>query len=145
HAHQYTPFFYGALAARRSRRRPPVIFTEHGRHYPDVVSRQRRWANRLILGRLATRVNAVCEFSARQLSRLDGFRADRITVIENGIDPEQYGRAADLASARAQLGLDPARRYIAMIARFHPVKDHATLLRAFAETARSRSDVDLLL
>src|SRR5688500_913491 len=30
HAHQYTPFFYGALAARLCRSRPRVIFTEHG-------------------------------------------------------------------------------------------------------------------
>jgi glycosyltransferase involved in cell wall biosynthesis len=32
-----------------------------------------------------------------------------------------------------------------MIARFHPVKDHATLLRAFARVAAQCPDVDLLL
>jgi len=38
HAHQYTPFFYAALAKLRVSPAPKVIFTEHGRHYPDIVS-----------------------------------------------------------------------------------------------------------
>jgi glycosyltransferase involved in cell wall biosynthesis len=145
HAHQYTPFFYGAIAARLSRTHPRVIFTEHGRHYPDVVSARRRWTNRWVLDRFAAEVNAVCEFSARHLAEEDGFDARRIAVIENGVDTPRYGRAPDLASARGSLGLDPARRYIATVARFHPVKDHVTLVRAFAACAAARSDVDLLL
>src|SRR5262245_47585746 len=38
HAHQYTPFFYSALARLLVRRRLYLVFTEHGRHYPDEVS-----------------------------------------------------------------------------------------------------------
>lgn len=145
HAHQYTPFFYGAIAARLSGVRPRVIFTEHGRHYPDVVSARRRWTNRWVLDRLADEVNAVCEFSARHLAEQDGFDARRIAVIENGIDAPRYGHAVDVAGARRQLGLDPARRYVATVARFHPVKDHVTLIRAFGDCVRTRPDVDLLL
>ena len=145
HAHQYTPFFYGALAARLSGVGPRVVFTEHGRHYPDVVSAKRRLANRLVFDRLADRVNAVCAFSARSLVECDGFRSKRIEVIENGVDLTKYGRPADARALRVRLGLDPERRYIANVARFHPVKDHPTLLRAFLEVSRARADVDLLL
>jgi glycosyltransferase involved in cell wall biosynthesis len=145
HAHQYTPFFYAALAARLSGVRPRVIFTEHGRHYPDVVSAKRRLANRLLFDHLADHVNAVCAFSARSLSERDGFRPDRIEVIENGVELKRYGRPADASALRTSLGLDPARRYIVTVARFHPVKDHRTLLHAFAEVAGIRPDVDLLL
>src|SRR5262245_24533390 len=53
HAHQYTPFFYSSVASRLARTGPRVIFTEHGRHYPDVVSPKRRRLNRLIFDRLA--------------------------------------------------------------------------------------------
>jgi len=67
HAHQYTPFFYGSIAARLSHVRPRVIFTEHGRHFPDVVSPKRWIINRVVFDRLADNVNAVCEFSARAL------------------------------------------------------------------------------
>jgi glycosyltransferase involved in cell wall biosynthesis len=145
HAHQYTPFFYAGLAARLCRPRPRVIFTEHGRHYPDVVSGKRRLVNRLVLAHLADRVNAVCEFSARSLAEKDGFRRDRIEVIPNGIDLPKYAAETDIPAARRRLGLDPSRKYIACVARFHPVKDHRTLLQAFATIAASRPDTDLLL
>lgn len=145
HAHQYTPFFYAALARVLAGGRTRVILTEHGRHYPDVVSPKRRAINRLVLDRLADAVNACCGFSADSLSRVDGFAAGRIEVIENGIDLNRYGPAADRAALRRRLGLAPERRYVANVARFHPVKDQAMLLRAFACVAAVRGDVDLLL
>jgi len=145
HAHQYTPFFYSALASRLCSPRPHVIFTEHGRHYPDVVPAKRRILNRLVFDRLADEVNAVCRFSADSLAAKDGFRADRIEVIPNGIVPEKYGPAANVGDARRALGLDPARKYIACVARFHPVKDHKTLLAAFSDVAKAIPDADLLL
>jgi len=144
HAHQYTPFFYGSIAARLSHVRPRVIFTEHGRHFPDVVSPKRWIINRVVFDRLADNVNAVCEFSARALRDKDGFVHRAIEVIPNGVDLPRYA-PVDRDKTRAALGLDPTRRYVATIARFHPVKDHRTLLTAFAEVARVRADVDLLL
>ena len=145
HAHQYTPFFYSALARVRCLGKPRLIFTEHGRHYPDHVSRRRRWMNRLLLRRLATAVNACCHFSARALADVDGFSLPSVEVIENGIDLRRYAPRADRAALRHSLGLDPARRYVGCVARFHPVKDHAMLLRGFAAVAQARPDVDLLL
>jgi L-malate glycosyltransferase len=145
HAHQYTPFFYTALARTVVRAPVHVMFTEHGRHFPDVVSRKRRMFNRLLLSRLADEVNAVSAFSAESLAALDGFGARRIEVIENGIDPGRYDHAAVQAELRAELGLSPDRHYVACVARFHPVKDHATLLKAFGIVAAARDDVDLIL
>jgi glycosyltransferase involved in cell wall biosynthesis len=51
----------------------------------------------------------------------------------------------DRAAARFRVGIAPERRYIANIARFHPVKDQATLVQAFRTVASARPDVDLLL
>jgi glycosyltransferase involved in cell wall biosynthesis len=145
HAHQYSPFFYATLAKFATGGRFRLILTEHGRHYPDDVSPMRRGLNRVVLDRLADAVNACCAFSAKALSRNDGFRGKRIEIIENGIDVDRYDAMADRGSLRARLGLDDSRRYVAMIARFHPAKDHATLLRAFARVADHRPDVDLVL
>jgi glycosyltransferase involved in cell wall biosynthesis len=145
HAHQYTPFFYAATAERLASTRTRMIFTEHGRHWPDVVSPKRRLVNRLLLGRMADRITAVCAFSARALAENDGFRADRIEVIENGIDADRYQTPKDRSVLKTRLGLALNRRYVATIARFHPVKDHQTLLHAFARVAVSVEDVDLLL
>lgn len=124
HAHQYTPFYYSALARLFSRRRPKLILTEHGRHYPDVVSRKRRMANRLLLGRSADAITACCEFSANGLSVNDGFPRNRIQIIENGIEVDRYGPKPPTHS-----------RTILHVARHHPVKDQATLLRGFAIAA----------
>ena len=145
HAHQYTPFFYGSIAAKLSGASPRVIFTEHGRHFPDVVSTRRRVMNRWVFERLADHINAVCEFSANALGSVDGFDRRRIEVIPNGVDLPRYGRTTDIVTLRRKIGLDPTRRYITTVARFHPVKDHRTLLHAFAELAAARPDVDLLL
>ncbi len=140
HAHQYTPFFYAALAKLRTGARFRLILTEHGRHYPDLVSARRRLGNRLLLARLADRINAVCAFSANALAAHDGFPRERIDIIPNGIDLAEYDRAMAPAS-----GLPDGRRFITTIARFHPVKDHATLIRAFAKIAARFPEVDLLL
>ena len=140
HAHQYTPFFYAALAKLRTGARFRLILTEHGRHYPDLVSTQRRLGNRLLLSRLANRINAVCAFSADALAAKDGFPRQRIDIIPNGIDLAEYDRPTPSAE-----DLPAGRRFITTIARFHPVKDHATLIRAFAKIAARFPDVDVLL
>jgi glycosyltransferase involved in cell wall biosynthesis len=144
HAHQYTPFFYAALSRPLVRHPIHVMFTEHGRHYPDVVSWRRRLANRFVLGRLANEIHAVCQFSAESLARTDGFTARPIEVIRNGIDLSRYP-ATLRDEARRRLGLPLDRKYVTCVARFHPVKDHAMLLRAFARVASSVHDADLLL
>lgn len=145
HAHQYTPFFYSALAKPLCAFRPKLILTEHGRHYPDRVSPLRRAVNRLALDRLADAVTACCRFSADGLSRTDGFAGARIEVIENGIEVERYGPPADKARAKQDVGLEPNRRYLIHVARHHPVKDQATLLRGFALAAPDLPGVDLLM
>jgi glycosyltransferase involved in cell wall biosynthesis len=145
HAHQYTPFFYAGLAKMLARPMPRLILTEHGRHYPDHVSPLRRAFNRIVLDRLADAVNGCCEFSAKALRDVDGFAGKRIEVIENGIEVQRYGPAADIAQQKRKLGLDPRRRYVAHVARHHKVKDQPTLLRAFALTAADVPDADLLM
>lgn len=145
HAHQYTPFFYSALSKVRLHRPLHLIFTEHGRHFPDVVSSKRRLVNRLVLSRLANEITGVCGFSIRSLADKDGFGHRPLKVVPNGIDLTKYSLAVDREAACCAAGIDPERRHVACIARFHPVKDHATLVAAFATVAAARPDTDLLL
>src|SRR4030095_10184156 len=88
---------------------------------------------------------AVCRFSAHSLAEKDGFKGNRIEVIPNGIDLPRYSPVENMAEERRRLCLDPERKYIACVARFHPVKDHRTLIEAFYIVARERQDTDLLL
>jgi glycosyltransferase involved in cell wall biosynthesis len=146
HAHQYTPFFYSALARLRGARSTRILMTEHGRHYPDVVSAKRRWINRLVLSRLADHNTACCAFSAKALEQKDGFRT--VEVLYNGIDASAHPARKPFQQRQAirdRLGLKPACIYITCIARFHPVKDHATLVRGFAILYREHPQTRLVL
>jgi len=84
HAHQYTPFFYAALARRGGwGATPPILFTEHGRHYPDPRKWKHVAANRLLLKRddrataLETRLGADILDLART-----GVAVSRYTVMQ---------------------------------------------------------------
>ncbi|WP_428387850.1 glycosyltransferase [Mucisphaera sp.] len=150
HTHQYTPFFY-ASAARVGvlGRGPRILFTEHGRHYPDRRKLKRVVANRLLLG-ADDRVTAVGEFVRRALVKNEGLAGSRVTVVHNGIDvagfakPER-GRADVRRSLEASLGIDREAPLIVQVARFHPVKDHLTAIRAMAGVRQRHPDAVLLL
>jgi len=146
HAHQYTPFFYSALSRGRipGRRSTPILFTEHGRHYPDHRSTRRVLANKLLLaGR--DRVTAVGRFVSEALVQNEGIAPKRIDVIYNGITPGPEPTDTDRADARAQLGIDATRPVAIQIARFHTVKDHGSALRAWAEVCKAVPDALLVL
>jgi N-acetyl-alpha-D-glucosaminyl L-malate synthase BshA len=145
HAHQYTPFFYSALAKIFTTHKFRLIFTEHGRHYPDVVSVKRRWVNKYFFTHYIDEINAVSHFSAQALSEKEGFPSKRIQVIENGIIPDKYKISSNKTELKEKIGLAPDRRFLICVARFHPVKDHITLLKAFSKITQKLPDIDLLL
>ncbi|WP_432798501.1 glycosyltransferase [Poriferisphaera sp. WC338] len=142
HAHQYTPFFYAAVS-RRFKAHPPIVFTEHGRHYPDKRSGKRVFVNQYLL-KEHDRVTAVGQFVRQALIENEGITEQRtgktVEVIYNGIDPDKFG-AGDKAEARRRLGLGEHERIIMQVARFHPVKDHETAVRAFARAIGDEPEV----
>jgi glycosyltransferase involved in cell wall biosynthesis len=144
HAHQYTPFFYSAIAARLAGR-PPVLFTEHGRHHPDHPRPRRMLANRLLLGK-RDRVVAVGEAVRHALIHNEGIPPNRVGVIYNGIDPSPYGDAAvDRAQVRREMGLRPEDFVILKVARLDPVKDHLTAVRTLELVAASLPNARLVI
>jgi glycosyltransferase involved in cell wall biosynthesis len=70
--------------------------------------------------------------SAAQHARL-GFDPSRAVVIPNGFDCAQFRpRPEARPRLRGQLGIDPARAVIGLVARAHPMKDPGNLVRAAA-------------
>jgi glycosyltransferase involved in cell wall biosynthesis len=146
HAHQYTPFFYSALSRMLHRSKAKILFTEHGRHYPDVVSAKRRMANRLVLQRYADISTACCDFSAKALREIEGF--PKAITLPNGVDLRglpKRGSQAETDQLREKLGMQTGIPYAACIARFHPVKDHETLIRGWRVVNRAFPIAKLLL
>lgn len=137
HTHQYTPFFYAALS-RRLGSSPPILFTEHGRHYPDERKPKRVLANRWLI-KPSDRVTAVGRFVKQALIDNEGISEGRIKVIYNGIDPDAFppADAASRSRARRLIGVDDETPLVMQVARFHPVKDHETAVRGFAKTVKS--------
>jgi glycosyltransferase involved in cell wall biosynthesis len=142
HCHHYSPFVYGALAARL---RPGLrlVFTEHGRVADTPPSGKRRLAN-LLLSRAPGRFFAVSE-DLRTHMLAEGFERERVGVIYNGIDPGPPPTARDRAAARQILGLPADALVVGTVARLDPVKDLNTLLAAFADLARELAEAVLVV
>ncbi len=144
HAHQYTPFFYAA-AARVAGPRAPILFTEHGRHFPDCPSRKRLAANRLLLGR-GDRVVGVGRAVCEALVRNEGIPAARVGLVYNGIDLDRFASASPgRAAVRRELGLGAGDLVILQVARLDYLKDHATAVRTLRRVVRRRPEAHLVL
>ncbi len=145
HAHQYTPFFYAAAGRRLMR--TPILFTEHGRHYPDQRKIRRVLANKLLLRR-CDRVTSVGRFVKQSLVDYEGFPAHRIETVYNGVDIDRFdwkGNQELRGAARRALELPPDQQVVLQVARFHPVKDHQLAVRAFARVVSKNKRAVLLL
>ncbi len=70
-----------------------------------------------------------------------GFPKSKVRVVHNGVELERFQRdPARRAQARGEWGVGGDELVIGHIARFDPMKDHETFLRAFAHVAAQRSD-----
>jgi glycosyltransferase involved in cell wall biosynthesis len=144
HAHQYTPFFYG-LTARLLYRRPPILFTEHGRAFPDRPRLKRLIANRLLLER-RDRVVGVGQAVRQAVVHNEGIPARRVSVIYNGIDLAAFANGAPgRDSVRRGIGVGDRDFVMVLVARLDPLKDHATAVRTLEEVRRLRPDARLIL
>ncbi len=126
HSHQYTPFFYSSLARLRSRSKAKFIFTEHGRHFPDVVSWKRKLVNKIFRA-LPDSVTGVSQFTKDKLVENEGFRADHVQVLYNGIDTTAKSEQLDL---REYLGLASNQKIIGVLGSLREVKNPLFVLNS---------------
>lgn len=147
HAHQYTPFFYSA-ASGLFRKRPAVLFTEHGRWHPDYPSRKRMLFNRTML-RKRDRVVGVGEDVRRALIDNEGLPPNRVGVIYNGIDLHGFGnvngRDHVRAEVRRELGIAGSSVVAIQVARLDALKDHITAVQTMAQVVKTRPDIHLVM
>lgn len=140
HTHRYV-LKYALPSLVRSRVR--VVHTVH-----TVAEQEVDWTGRLAHRiafrlRIATPV-AISEEVSRSLARVYGIA--KCPLIPNGIPVEKY-RKSDTSRAgwRKAEGFSASDFLITCVARLSEPKDHPTLIRAFADIARHRSHVYLLL
>jgi len=69
--------------------------------------------------------------SATQHERRYGYDPSRRVILPNGFDTELFQPSAEArASLRAALGVPAGALLVGLIGRYHPMKEHATFLRA---------------
>lgn len=137
--HSSTDSWLAALACATLRRAPPMVRTRH------VSTRIRNnWPTRWLYQRATRHIVTTGEALREQLVRENGFDASRITSVPTGIDIGRFC-PRDPVEARCALGLDPARRYLGIVATLRNWKGHTYLLEAFAALAGRFPDWHLLI
>jgi glycosyltransferase involved in cell wall biosynthesis len=127
----------------------PLVCVEHRVSLMDDIIVPR--ALRPFLPRLfrwsrqgAARVIAVSKQNAELLTSYYGLRADKITIVHNGIDLPDF-KESDVALARAalraELGLPEQAIVILTLARLAPNKGHRYLVEAMPEVLRMHPNI----
>lgn len=138
----------GGLAARLARV-PVVVWALHNLELDAAAARGRtgrvvRWCARLS----RTVPDAVISVStaARRLHAGLGYRPARFEVIGNGVDLARFRADPSARDAlRAELDVPPDTLLVLHVARFHPQKNHAGLLRSLGRVHRDHPLVHFVL
>ncbi len=128
---------------------PIIIHAIHGfgfTRYQHPLLRYLLLSVERIVARITTRFFAVSEANCRQGVTLGLFPADRCTVIRSGIDLAAFRQIrVDVPQKKRELGLEPTRPVVGMIAPFKPQKAPVDFVRMADLVHRIRPDVRFLL
>lgn len=98
-----------------------------------------RFANRFV-DRIITNSGEVKRFTCET----EGFPADRISVIYNGVDFKSLAFSAPNLALKKSLGIPDGVKVIALVANFRRIKRHDTLIEAAALLRQTHPDICLL-
>lgn len=144
--------YHGNVAASMAqlavKRRVPLLWNvRHSLADPKVE----KWSSRAVLSlsaRLSRNVDGII-YNSRTAAKEHaafGFDGSRAIHIPNGFDLVRYRPDAHAGDRlRSLFGIEDARPIVAMVARNHPMKDHAMLARAIGKLRMSGRDCRLLL
>ncbi|MEW6747935.1 MAG: glycosyltransferase, partial [Planctomycetota bacterium] len=165
--HGLTPRFLRALTSELRRHRPEALVTlEHddvmlaGRlvarflHVPRVITIMHTTTRRDGSPTVSRLFRLMKSYSDTYVATAQGHRnhlveqglpAERVVVIENGVDTERFRPTTPEPAFWATLGLPPGSRTIGMVAAFRPEKNHELVLQALATIRQREPHAHLLL
>jgi glycosyltransferase involved in cell wall biosynthesis len=143
HAHQYSPLFYAVPAAFLAGR-VKVVYTEHGRFYPERKSWKRTLFNPLLAMGVEHLVS-ISEATAKAMATYDNLPLRRIRVIHNGIDCSKMNQVFDKKAKRQELGLSENCRIIGTAARLNSIKNIQMMLRVLKLVLQQVPDTCLVI
>jgi len=145
--------YHGNLAAQAAAvtlaEKTPVVWNIRGSHHilneEKFLTAATIWLGARISA-LPSRIVANSVVSAELHQRHLGFSRHRWAIIPNGFELEKFTPSENARSeVRSELGLPPNTMLIGLIGRYHPVKDHASFLRAAGMFRKDAPDTHFLL
>lgn len=137
----------GTFAALAARRVPGLraIGSTVSLYYDEArLGRLRAWSDRRLAPHLAAMM--VNTMMLRGYLIAHHFPADRICIVPNGVvAPDLSQKAVLRAAIRARYGIPLDAPCIGILARLHPVKDHATFLQAAHLVMQTRPDARFMV
>ncbi len=129
--------YHGNLAASivagLMKRSPPVVWNvRHSINRLDEECRPTRWIIKggALMSRYAKKIIYNSHVSAHQHERL-GYSQGRTVVIPNGFDTADFGPSEERRRhMRSTSGISADQFVVGMLARYHPMKDHANFIQA---------------
>jgi len=136
-----------SLAGVSLQKRIPVLWNIRQSLY-DIAAERRLTSAVIRLGALLSRHPAAIIYNSRtaaQQHEAFGYHAGRRVVIPNGFDCQAFRPNGDARrKVRAELGIGNDAILIGLIARYHPMKDHAGFLHAAGLVARVHPEARFL-
>jgi len=141
HSHKHGSNVWGALFKHIGR---VPVFVAHEHTWSFEGQPVRKFLDRNLIGRAATRVVAVSNADRMKMIELEGLDPDEVVMIPNGIPDPITAPGAGVA-VRAELGIDPGAAVIGTVATIRPQKALEVLIEATATLAERLGDVTTLI
>lgn len=141
HCHQYTPYVYGLLGSIFTKAK--VIFTEHGRFYPDKRKFKRIILNPF-LNLFTDYITAISSATREALVRFENFPWEKIKIVYNGIDDSKYVNLSGM-SLRQSLEIKENALILGTVGRLDPIKNQKMMIKALKIVQQNYPDTFLVI
>jgi glycosyltransferase involved in cell wall biosynthesis len=141
HTHNIHPFIDGTLAGKMGGI-PVNIHTDHARDFPD---KRRYMLAERILSHFVEKIVAVSEATKQKLISYEKIKADKITVIRNGIDHEKFNVRINQEEKKKELGAKDCYPILGIGVRLAKQKGIIYLLNALPKIVREFPKLMLLI
>lgn len=137
--------FHARIAARLAA--VPIIITEeHGEHY---IFKRLKFVPFVLVDRtlslITDRIICCVGQMKESLVRIEHIRAEKVEVITNAVDEDNFSNIRPKSEVRAELGVGDDFRLIGTIGTLRIDKAQHVLLRAFSEIIKTFPDLNLLV
>ncbi|MEQ9265264.1 MAG: glycosyltransferase family 4 protein [Balneolaceae bacterium] len=141
HAHNAAVFYIAYWASKITKRKCPVILTNHGVEYRPNYQ-WRNWIYKIF----PSTIIAVSEYTKRILISL-GVNEERVKVVYNGVDLNRFDiskKEKYSKEIRDEFEIDASSFLIGIVGNMN-IKGHDNLIRAFSSISAKYPKVELLL